>query len=201
MEKLENMKRLFDIILSIILILVFVPLIIVISIIIYISSGRPVIFTQKRIGRYGKDFNILKFRTMVNNAQFTGTGLDSYEDDPRVTNFGRILRASSLDELPQLLNILTGKMSFVGPRPPISNSPFVYDDYPDRIKERFLVRPGVTGLAQINGRNELSWEEKWEFDIEYIRKKNLILDCHIIVVTIIKVLKNEGSFDLKRNQK
>ena len=191
-------KNVFDLTFSILLLLVFSPLILAISLVIKLTSSGPVFFKQKRIGKNGKYFSIIKFRTMIVNAENIGTGLDSYDDDPRVTRVGRILRNSSLDELPQLFNILSGNMSFVGPRPPTTYHPYMYEDYPRDKKQRFKIKPGITGWAQINGRNELNWDEKIKYDLEYLEKMNFIFDIKIILLTVVKVLKSEGSYDKKQ---
>ena len=194
-------KRILDIILSIVILTVASPIMIITSVLIKLDSKGPIIFKQQRVGKNGKHFTIYKFRTMVEHAEKMGTGLDSYENDPRVTRLGKALRNSSLDELPQLFNILKGDMSFIGPRPPVTYHPCKYDDYPVKVKKRFEVRPGVTGYAQVNGRNELTWEEKFEYDLYYVDNISFILDLKIFILTIFKVIKMEGSYDLKRNEK
>jgi lipopolysaccharide/colanic/teichoic acid biosynthesis glycosyltransferase len=171
---------------------------ILVSLFIKINSKGRIIFKQNRLGKNGKEFKILKFRTMVENAESIGTGLDSYENDFRVTRIGKVLRNTSLDELPQLFNILIGDMSFIGPRPPVVYHPYPYSEYPEDAKKRFLVRPGVTGAAQVNGRNSLEWEEKFKFDIYYVENLNILLDIKIFFKTVIKVLKMEGSYDKKK---
>jgi len=173
----------------------------VIALMVKLDSPGPILFKQKRIGKGGREFTILKFRTMVVNAETMGTGLESYEDDNRVTRTGRILRKASLDELPQLINILKGDMSFVGPRPPVTYHPYKYEDYPPNVKRRFEVKPGVTGYAQINGRNELSWEEKFKYDLFYVDNKSFWLDIKILALTVVKVLKMEGCYDVKNKKK
>ncbi|WP_352419457.1 sugar transferase [Proteiniborus sp.] len=197
----QYIKRILDIILGIIALILLSPIMIITSVLIRIDSKGPIIFKQQRVGKDGKHFTIYKFRTMVENAEKIGTGLDSYENDTRVTKIGKFLRNSSLDEFPQLFNILKGDMSFVGPRPPVTYHPYKYDDYPVDAKRRFEVRPGVTGYAQVNGRNELSWEEKFKYDLYYVDKVCLLLDLKIFILTIFKVIKMEGSYDLKQNTK
>lgn len=197
----QYIKRLLDIIAGIIILIFLLPIMLFIALLIKIDSKGPIIFKQQRIGKEGKNFIIYKFRTMVENAEKMGTGLDSYENDIRVTKVGRFLRNTSLDELPQLFNILRGDMSFVGPRPPVTYHPYKYKDYPIDVKKRFEVRPGVTGYAQINGRNELSWDEKFKYDLFYIKNKSFWLDFRIFVLSIFKVLKMEGSYDVKGGNK
>lgn len=203
MIKIHNfLKRTFDVLFSIIGILVFIPFFIIIAIVIKIDSKGPIFFKQKRIGLDGKFFSILKFRSMIVNAEKVGTGIFNYKDDPRVTKIGKFLRGYSMDELPQIFNILSGDMSFVGPRPPVTYELGDYEHFEDELKKRFKVKPGVTGYAQINGRNELSWDEKIKFDNQYIKdfhKWGVLLDIKIIVVTIIKVIKREGSHELLEN--
>ena len=192
------LKKLFDLTFSIFLTLVLLPIFLVISFLIKTSSSGPIFFVQQRIGKDGVHFGMIKFRTMVVNAEKQGTGLDSYDDDPRVTIIGRILRNSSLDEIPQLFNIIMGQMSFVGPRPPTTYHPYKYKDYPRDKINRFSVKPGVTGWAQINGRNNLSWDEKIAFDLEYIVKVSFLFDMKIILFTILKVISNDGGYDEKK---
>src|SRR5699024_1422348 len=121
----------------------------------------------KRLGENGKKFEIYKFRTMIENAEKMGTGIFTSDEDPRITKVGHFLRKTSLDELPQIINIIKGEMSFVGPRPPVPYHPYKYDDYNEIQKKRFTVKPGVTGMAQVYGRNTLSWDERIEHDVKY----------------------------------
>ncbi len=190
-------KRVFDILFSNFLIICFFPILLIVAILIKLTSKGSILFIQQRIGKDGKHFGIMKFRTMVVGAEKLGTGLDSFKDDPRVTKVGKFLRDSSLDELPQLFNILKGDMSFIGPRPPTIYHPYKYEDYPEDKKRRFIIKPGVSGWAQINGRNELTWDEKIKYDLVYLDRMNFIFDMKIILFTIVKVLKNEGSYDKK----
>ncbi|MGD1816176.1 MAG: sugar transferase [Pleomorphochaeta sp.] len=200
---MKLIKRLLDFILSLIAVVVLSPLLIVIAIIIKCDSKGPIIFKQNRITKAGKVFTIFKFRTMVENAEKMGTGLFSYEGDSRITKFGHFLRKTSLDELPQLLNIIIGNMSIVGPRPPVSYELGDYMDLNEEYKKRFTVLPGVTGLAQITGRNELPWDEKVKYDNEYIdlfKKYGIFLDLKIILLTIIRVFKKTDIVEA-RNEK
>jgi len=162
------MKRLLDILGSSILIVVLFPIWIVIALAIRITSPGSVFFVQRRIGLNGKVFRMLKFRTMVPNAETMGTGLYSFEDDPRITRVGHFLRRKSLDELPQLFNVLVGSMSLVGPRPPVTYELGPWEEYTPQMRKRFVVKPGITGLAQISGRNELDWDEKIAYDNRYV---------------------------------
>ena len=135
---------------------------------------------------------------MIENAENMGTGIFNFRDDPRVTRVGKFLRKYSIDELPQLINILKGDMSLVGPRPPLTYELGDYEEFDEKLKSRFIVKPGLTGYAQINGRNELSWDEKINYDLKYIKdfsKYGVLVDIKIILITIFKVLKGEGIYE------
>lgn len=194
-------KQTFDFLLSVLLLIFLSPIMIIIAVAIKLDSSGPVLFKQQRVGKDGMNFTILKFRTMVVNAEKMGTGLDSYVNDSRVTKVGKVLRSTSLDELPQLFNILKCDMSFVGPRPPVTYQPYEFENYPPLGKRRFQVKPGVTGYAQINGRNELSWDEKFKFDSFYVDNKSFWFDLKIFILTIFKVLKMEGNYDIEKDNK
>ena len=161
-----------------------------VSILIKIDSRGPVIFRQKRIGRNGKVFEIYKFRSMCVGVEKTGSGVYSGKGDARVTRIGKILRATSIDELPQLLNILKGEMSFVGPRPPLTYHPWKYEEYTDFQKRMFEVRPGITGWAQVNGRKDVEWHKRIELNVWYVDHMSLLLDIKIMFMTAFKVLTN-----------
>ncbi|MCF7487630.1 sugar transferase [Vibrio sp. A2-1] len=196
------MKRFFDIFFSLIGLTLVFPILLVIAIAIKIDSSGPIFFFQKRIGINGKVFSIIKFRTMIVNAENMEGGIFNTANDPRVTKTGNFLRNSSLDEIPQFINILRGDMSFVGPRPPVTYELGNYEGWDADLKKSFSVKPGVTGLAQVSGRNELNWDEKTKFNLEYIEKYSsygLLFDIKIILLTIVKVLKNEGSHELSDN--
>lgn len=197
----KYIKRLLDIILVLMLFLPLFLISILIAIAIKVDSKGPVLFKQKRLGRDGDIFNILKFRTMIENAENIGPGLSTFEGDPRVTRVGNILRKTSLDELPQLFNVLKGDMSIVGPRPPVPYHPRKYHEYNDHQKQRFMVRPGITGYAQVKGRNSLTWDERIEFDVQYVNKQNLFLDIKIVLLTILKVFKREDIHGPNRRKK
>ncbi|WP_305853359.1 sugar transferase [Vagococcus sp. CY52-2] len=182
----KYMKRFLDIILSGLALIVLSPIYLVVAILVRTKLGSPVIFIQKRPGKDNKVFNMYKFRTMTDRRDGQGNLLP---DDERLTSFGKILRSTSLDELPELWNIFKGDMSIVGPRPLLIEYLDIYTD--DQIK-RHLVRPGLTGLAQVNGRNAISWSEKFQFDIDYIESISFSLDIKIIFLTIKKVLIKEG---------
>lgn len=189
-------KRLVDICGSSIGLVVLSPLFVIVAIAIKITSKGPVFFKQERIGRYGRKFNILKFRTMVTNAEHIGEGLRiTSEHDFRITKIGRVLRATSLDELPQLVNVLRGMMSLVGPRPPVIYYPYKgYESYPGWAKKRFQMRPGITGLAQVTVRASVSWDERMVCDVKYVEKFSIFLDAKILLTTFLKVFKKENIY-------
>ena len=196
-------KRLFDIVVSLIAIIVLTPLWIVVSILIKCDSEGPVFFIQRRRTKDGKVFNMYKFRSMQVNAENMGAGLFNYKDDPRVTKVGKFLRSSSIDELPQLFNVLKGDLSIVGPRPCVEYELGDYDTLNKKYKKRFEVRGGITGLAQVKGRNENSWDEKVMYDNEYIdkfKKEGFWLDIKIIFGTIAKVFKKEDIYEEKTDE-
>lgn len=198
----DSLKRIFDLVFSIIGIIISAPLFLIIAIAIKLDTVGPVFFLQDRLGLNGKLFKIWKFRSMVVNAENIGSGLFNYANDPRVTKVGNFLRKTSLDEIPQLINIFKGEMSFVGPRPPVSYELGNYNDIEPELKQRFNVKPGVTGYAQVRGRNELSRDEKTIHDIRYINdfyKWGLFLDIGIILITIYKIIRMEGSYELPEN--
>ncbi len=186
-------KTLFDYILAIILLFIFSPLALFISIFLFIDLKENIFFLQDRQGFKGKVFKIIKFKTMNNDID-ESNNLKS--DKERTTRFGKILRKYSLDELPSLINILLGQMSFVGPRPILAE----YDKlYSVEQRKRFLVKPGITGWAQVNGRNTISWEEKFQFDIWYINNRSFIVDFKILLKTIFKVFNNKDVNSNKNN--
>lgn len=181
----KYIKRLIDIILSFIAIIISTPILFILYMLVKIKLGKPVLFCQKRPGLNEKIFILYKFRTMKNEKDNNGLPLS---DQARLTTFGKKLRATSLDELPELFNILKGDMSFVGPRPQLVKD-MVFMNKAQH--ERHRVRPGLTGLAQINGRNNITWEKKIEYDLEYIEKITFITDMKILINTIFKVLKKQ----------
>lgn len=183
-------KRFLDVTASFLGLVLLSPLLLAVSILIKIDSRGPVIFRQKRIGRNGKVFEIYKFRSMCVGAEKTGSGVYSGKGDARVTRIGKILRATSIDELPQLLNILKGEMSFVGPRPPLTYHPWKYEEYTDFQKRMFEVRPGITGWAQVNGRKNVEWHKRIELNVWYVDHMSLLLDIKIMFMTAFKVLTN-----------
>ena len=184
-------KRAFDLIVSIIalIFMIVIPVMIVIPILIKLTSKGPAVFTQDRVGKDGKIFKIYKFRTMrIPEESFAPDGRQ-LEPKERITKVGRFLRKTSLDELMQIFNVINGTMSFVGPRPTL---PYQVENYTEHQKKRMLMRPGVTGWAQVNGRNDLTWSEKIEYDIEYVEKFNLWFDIRICFKTVAVVFKQDG---------
>jgi lipopolysaccharide/colanic/teichoic acid biosynthesis glycosyltransferase len=182
----NSLKRLFDLAVSLLIGLILIPLFLAISIVILIKMGKPVLFIQERPGLNGKIFKIYKFRSMVNYNSINGIPLLNYQ---RITKFGNFLRKSSLDELPEVLNVLIGDMSIVGPRPLLKEYLTLYNQEQAR---RHEVRPGITGLAQVKGRNEISWEEKFELDVFYVNHVSFVLDMKILILTVWKAIKREG---------
>ena len=196
-------KRFLDIVISGSALIILLPIMLVISFLIKFDSKGPVFFLQERRTKNGKVFRMLKFRSMVVNAEHTGAGLFNYENDPRVTRVGRFLRDSSLDELPQLLNILLGDMAIVGPRPCVVYELGDFDTLNKRYKKRFVVKAGLTGLAQVKGRNNITWDEKVEFDNEYVdlfSRLGILIDLKIIIETVIKVFHKENIYEVKSDQ-
>lgn len=179
-------KRPMDLVLALAAATVLSPVLLVVAILVRVKLGSPVLFKQKRPGLNEKIFTMYKFRTMTDETDEEGNLLP---DSIRLTKFGKILRSTSLDELPELFNIIKGDMSIVGPRPLLIQ---YLDLYNDHQKRRHEVRPGLSGHAQVNGRNEISWEEKFNLDVEYVDNVNFIDDCRIILLTLKKVFVKEG---------
>lgn len=179
-------KRFLDIFLSGLALILLSPILIVVAILVRTKLGSPVLFKQERPGKNEKIFTLYKFRTMTDEKDETGQLLP---DEVRLTSFGKMLRSTSLDELPELINIFKGEMSIIGPRPLLVKYLPLYNE---EQKHRHDVRPGLTGLAQINGRNAITWEKKFEYDVEYVNNLSFILDCQIFFGTIMAVLKREG---------
>ncbi|MBK0348168.1 sugar transferase [Aerococcaceae bacterium zg-ZJ1578] len=190
------LKRFLDILISASVLIILLPIFIIISILIKINSNGSIFFLQERLGKNGKPFKIIKFRTMIMNAENIGDGLSiKNENDNRITNFGKFLRKTSLDELPQLINVLIGNMSLVGPRPPVTYFPYDgYEAYPEMFKLRFKVKPGITGLAQVTVRNSVSWDERIKFDLLYVQNISMQNDIKIIFLTIKKVIVSENVY-------
>lgn len=186
-------KRISDIVFSALGLLVLSPLFLLIAILVRCTSKGPVIFRQERLGRDAKVFRICKFRTMAENSEHTGSGVYSDRNDSRVTKVGRFLRTTSLDELPQLWNILRGDMSFIGPRPPLTYHPWPIDRYSKEQLRMFRVRPGITGWAQVHGRRELEWNERLRLNVWYADHVSCALDLKIVFLTVGVMLSGKGN--------
>ena len=191
----KYIKRFLDLILSLLALIILMPVLVIVAIAIKTDSKGPVFFLQERLGKNGKVFKIIKFRTMVVNAEKIGDGLKvKSEKDNRITRVGKVLRKTSLDELPQLINVVKGEMALIGPRPPVTYHPHKYEEYPEEQKRRFWVRPGITGLAQVRVRNSATWDERIKIDLEYIEKITFIGDINIIFDTIKQLVKKENIY-------
>lgn len=191
-------KRILDLLFSFFLLLVGALPMLLVGILVRLDSPGPAIFKQVRLGRGGKPFSMYKFRSMAVNSEHTGSGVYSGRDDPRVTRVGRILRMTSIDELPQLVNILKGDMSFIGPRPPLTYHPWPFEKYTPEQKKRFSVRPGVTGWAQVNGRKTVAWEQRLKYDVEYTEKMSFGFDMKIFGMTIKNVLAHKDNLNTEK---
>jgi lipopolysaccharide/colanic/teichoic acid biosynthesis glycosyltransferase len=185
----EEMPRLFDIVIAAVALLVLSPVLLAAGIAIRLGSRGPVIYRQRRVGKDGREFELLKLRTMVQGSDPVGVGKVVARDDPRVTAAGRLLRRTSLDEIPNLVNVLRGEMAIVGPRPTI---PAQVDDYTPRQHRRHEVRPGLTGWAQIRGRAGIPWEERIELDVEYVDRRSFGLDLRILAKTALLLVTGHG---------
>lgn len=179
-------KRLIDFVASLVGIIVTLPVLLVVTIVLYFQNGGKPFFIQRRPGKGGKVFRIFKFKTMNDNRDANGKLLP---DEQRLTKMGIFVRRTSLDEIPQLFNVLFGQMSLIGPRPLLTDYLHLYNEFQAR---RHEVRPGITGWAQVNGRNAISWDRKFELDVYYVDHISFSLDCKIILMTVKKVLKSEG---------
>jgi len=188
------LKNILDFVFSLILFILLLPVYLVISLLIKLEDSGPVIFSQERLGKDGKVFRILKFRSMVVYSEKMKGGIFITEEDSRITKIGKVLRKTSLDEIPQLINIIKGDMSFIGPRPPLTYYPKKYEEYEDWVKVRFRVKPGITGLAQVNGRNSIEWYDRFEYDTEYVKKWSLAFDFKILIDTVKTVFKGKGIY-------
>lgn len=197
-------RRVVDTLLSLIALIILSPVLLIVAIAIKLDSKGEVIFKQLRIGKNGKAYNMYKFRTMVPNAQNMGTGVYSFANDPRITKVGRFLRKSSLDELPQLWNVVKGDMALVGPRSPVVGHFPEYDTLNAAYKRRFSVLPGITGLAQVVGRNEFTWDEKVKYDniyIDKVKKYGPFYDIKILFLTVARVFSMSDVAETPENMK
>jgi sugar transferase EpsL len=181
-----NQKRLFDLTVGAVALVLMSPLILLIGLLVFVFLGKPVLFRQQRPGLNGKPFTLLKFRTMTEPV---GLSEESVEDSARITSFGRLLRSTSMDELPELINVVRGEMSIVGPRPLLVRYLSRYSPFQMR---RHEVLPGITGWAQVNGRNAVSWDHKFAMDVWYVDHQSLWLDLKIIVLTMWRIAKRDG---------
>lgn len=186
-------KRIMDIAISGAGLIITSPILLLTALLIKIDSPGKVLFMQERIGKDGKVFKIAKFRSMCTGAEHTGSGVYSGKNDARVTRVGKFIRATSIDELPQLYNILKGDMSLIGPRPPLTYHPWTIDKYTEEQLHMFDVRPGITGWAQIHGRKSVEWNKRIELNVWYVRHISFWLDLKIFFVTFLKVLRNDDN--------
>jgi lipopolysaccharide/colanic/teichoic acid biosynthesis glycosyltransferase len=184
-------RRAIDIVLGMLMLIVAAPVIAVAMLAIRLESRGHPIYRQRRVGKDGREFDLLKLRTMVDGAEHVGAGLAINENDPRVTRVGAFLRRTSLDELPNLLGVVRGELSFIGPRPTI---PVQVAQYTERQRGRLAIRPGITGWAQVNGRASLPWSERIELDLYYIEHRSLLLDARILWRTVTMVLGGSGLY-------
>lgn len=189
-----GLKRFFDIMASVIGLIIIAPILLLIPILIEITMPGPVFFKQQRVGKKGRLFNVFKFRSMKVD-KMAESEKDFSKDAERLTSFGKLIRRSKIDELPQLFNVLKGDMSLVGPRPTVKEQVDQYDDYQ---RQRLNMRPGMTGLAQVNGNIALSWDERIEYDIEYIKQFSLSLDIHILIKTVLVIVYGEEKYKNSR---
>lgn len=185
-----------DIVFSLLAMVILSPLFLITAVAVRLDSRGPVIFRQKRLGLDARAFDIYKFRTMCVGAEHMGSGVYSGADDARVTKVGRILRALSIDELPQLVNILRGEMSFIGPRPPLTYHPWPLETYTKEQLHMFAVRPGMTGWAQVHGRKDVEWHKRIQLNCWYVDHVSFWLDIRIFFLTVFQVLKNENNVNV-----
>ncbi len=190
-------KRAMDIIISLLALVLLSPVFLITALAIKIESKGPVIFKQDRLGLGAKVFKIYKFRSMCVGAEHTGSGVYSGKGDARVTKVGKLIRATSIDELPQLVNILKGDMSLIGPRPPLTYHPWPVEEYTEDQLRMFSVRPGVTGWAQVNGRKDVEWNRRIELNCWYTENLSLWLDIKIFFISIFKVFTNADNENTK----
>ena len=189
----NHIKRWLDIALSLIVIVFLWPVYLIAALAIRLESKGPAIFKQTRLGKDHKEFTLYKFRSMVVNAEHTGSGVYSGKNDARVTKVGKFIRATSIDELPQAVNILKGDMSFIGPRPPLTYHPWPIEEYSKEELRMFDVRPGITGWAQVNGRKNVEWHKSIKLSVWYVDHCSFLLDLKIFFKTIMQVLKNDDN--------
>lgn len=186
-------KRAIDTVLSAVALVILSPVLLLTALAIRITSPGPALFKQQRLGLHGKEFTIYKFRSMTDGAEHTGSGVYSEKGDPRVTKVGKFIRATSIDELPQLFNIIKGDMAIVGPRPPLTYHPWSLEQYTEAQMQMFDVRPGITGWAQVNGRKTVEWPHRIELSAYYAKNLSFAFDVKILALTVFKVLRNEDN--------
>jgi len=194
-------KRALDCIIGLLVLVLLWPIIAILCLAIYIEDPGPVLFRQKRLGKGGKEFTMLKLRTMKVNSEHTGSGVYSGKGDPRVTKVGRILRATSADELIQAVHLISGKMSLIGPRPPLTYHPWPIEEYTQEQLHMFDVRPGITGWAQVNGRKGVEWHKRIELNCWYADNVSFLLDVKIFFMTIFKVFTNADNINTEETLK
>jgi len=195
------LKRLLDILLGSLVLLLLWPVILLAMLAIYMEDPGPVIFRQDRLGKGGKVFKMMKLRSMRQNSEHTGSGVYSGKNDPRVTKVGRFLRATSIDELIQAIHLIRGEMSLIGPRPPLTYHPWPIEDYTEQQLHMFDVRPGITGWAQIHGRKAVEWHRRIELNCWYVDHLSFFLDLKILFMTIFKVLSNADNVNTEATLK
>jgi len=183
-------KRCFDLTLAVLALILSSPILLLTMLAVKLSSKGPVFFKQVRLGRGGREFKIYKFRTMIVGAEHIGSGVYSNDDDPRLTKVGKLLRKTSIDELPQMWNLLKGDMSLIGPRPPLTYHPWPIEQYTQEQLRMFDVRPGITGWAQIHGRKDVEWNKRIKLNVWYVDHVSFALDVRIFFTTIGKVFTN-----------
>ena len=194
-------KRLIDIVIGVFVFAFLWPVMLITALAIYIEDPGPVIFKQDRLGKGGKVFKMLKFRSMKQNSEHTGSGVYSGKGDPRVTRVGRIIRATSIDELIQAVHLINGQMSLIGPRPPLTYHPWPIEAYTPEQLHMFDVRPGITGWAQVNGRKGVEWHKRIELNCWYADHVSFALDVKIFFMTIFKVLSNADNVNTEATLK
>lgn len=188
-----KIKRLLDVVIAMLSLIVLSPLLLIVTILIKLESRGGALFIQERLGKSGVPFKMYKFRSMIVGAEKKGSGVYSHKDDPRITRVGKFIRSTSIDELPQLINILKGDMALVGPRPALTYHPWPYDQYTEYQKQMFDVLPGITGWAQVNGRKEVPWVERIELNVWYVKNISFVLDMKIFFMTLFKVVTNANN--------
>ena len=188
---IPNASRALDVFVAAVVLALSSPLLLVVTIAIKLESRGPVLYRQRRVGKHGRPFDLWKLRTMVSGAESIGAGIYVLEGDPRITRVGRLLRRFSLDELPNLVNVLRGEMAIVGPRPTVQEQ---VDRYTDRQRRRLEVKPGITGWAQVNGRTSLPWPERIELDVWYVEHRSLWLDLRILAKTARMLATGHGLY-------